>query len=427
MKPKSGKKIFIPKKSKIALVCSGGAAKAGAFHVGVALALREKGFRFLGGLKDQDTNNRADSAESPNSDTLKLADNSGRTISIYVGSSAGSILSAYLASGFTLDEIFDSFLNGSKSKNLKPLSYYQLFSLRKDKGILSTFANLAGGDYESPLKSFIANLARESYESIFQKRWLKFSGIFSTAGIEKYLREQVLPSNDFERYKADLFIVGTQLNHSRKVVFGRYDYKSIAEDRSCLYMNDVPVSQAAAASTALPPIFAPWPIKKENGKTTYYFDGEIRDTLSTHVAFDGGADLIIASYTHQPYHFHKDIGSLHLYGMPTIVIQALYLMIERKIQQHRQTIDRNRITYDTISDYFKEHDLPETHRKHCLEALELKLSFKRSVDYVFIHPKARDHEMFFGDHFNLSTSALKETVRLGFKSAIDVLRRYEFE
>jgi predicted acylesterase/phospholipase RssA len=43
-------KITIGSKRKIALVCSGGATKAGAFHLGVALALQEQGFKFYGGL-----------------------------------------------------------------------------------------------------------------------------------------------------------------------------------------------------------------------------------------------------------------------------------------------------------------------------------------------------------------------------------------
>ncbi|NDD92084.1 hypothetical protein EBZ37_08370, partial [bacterium] len=39
-------RIQIGSKRKIAFVCSGGATKAGAFHLGVALALQEQGFRF---------------------------------------------------------------------------------------------------------------------------------------------------------------------------------------------------------------------------------------------------------------------------------------------------------------------------------------------------------------------------------------------
>ena len=43
-------RIQIGPKRKIAFVCSGGASKAGAFHLGVALALQEQGFKFYGGL-----------------------------------------------------------------------------------------------------------------------------------------------------------------------------------------------------------------------------------------------------------------------------------------------------------------------------------------------------------------------------------------
>ncbi|NBU20171.1 hypothetical protein EBS43_01965, partial [bacterium] len=47
----SENKIKIGSKRKIAFVCSGGATKAGAFHLGVALALKEQGFKFLGGTR----------------------------------------------------------------------------------------------------------------------------------------------------------------------------------------------------------------------------------------------------------------------------------------------------------------------------------------------------------------------------------------
>ncbi|MBI3557804.1 MAG: patatin-like phospholipase family protein, partial [Deltaproteobacteria bacterium] len=56
-----------------------------------------------------------------------------------------------------------------------------------------------------------------------------------------------------------------------------------------------------------------------------------------------------------------------------------------------------------------------------------KLGHKRGVDYIYIHPKSTDHPMFFGDHFNLSGRRMSEIVRLGFRCAIDSLRRYEFE
>ncbi len=63
----------LSEKKRVALVLSGGGVKAAAFHIGVCLALREKGFRFAGGT-----------------DPKEKAENEGRplTFNLYVGSSA---------------------------------------------------------------------------------------------------------------------------------------------------------------------------------------------------------------------------------------------------------------------------------------------------------------------------------------------------
>src|SRR3954451_3434469 len=91
----SDPKIQIAPKRKIAFVCSGGATKAGAFHLGVALALQEQGFKFFGGTVP---------FEGP------VPTPGPMEISSYVGSSAGSIITTYLAAGYSLDNIFNSFL-----------------------------------------------------------------------------------------------------------------------------------------------------------------------------------------------------------------------------------------------------------------------------------------------------------------------------
>lgn len=410
-------RILIPKKNKIAFVCSGGAVKAGAFHLGVALALQEKGFKFIGGLK-RDAN-------------LRMADSTGREITIYVGSSAGSIICSYLASGYSLEQIFDSFLGKKGSaldaKPLKQLTYRHMFALRKDMTLMGTLGVLAEGPKLDTVKRFIQGIAQDSFDTFFKWKWLKWPGFFTTAGIERYLREEVLPSNDFQSFEPDLFIVATQLNHSKKVVFGKYNFSPPDEDKTVVYMNSTSVSEACAASTALPLIFSPFPIKNEKGHPVYYFDGEVRDTLSTHVGSDAGADLVIASYTHQPYHYQKEVGSLHEYGIPSILIQALYLLIERKIQSSSTTHQRHKRALDATNKFFKEQGISEELRKKCLEMLERKLGTKAHIDHIYIHPKANDHNMFFGDHFNLSSRKMTEIVRSGFKSAIDILRRYEFE
>ncbi len=439
---RNSKKIFIPKKKKIAFVCSGGAAKAGAFHLGVALALQEKGFRFVGGLKREITSTDAapiaSNSDSNTPNTLQFQDPSGRDISVYVGSSAGSIICTYLASGYSLEEIIDTFV-GKKTNNpsrngqqLKRLNYSTMFSLRKDIGIAGMWNALSGKSDEGQesngfLGRLMGSVAKNSYENLFKFKWLKLSGFFTTAGIEQYLREDVLPSNDFQSYSSDLFIVATQLNHSKKVVFGKFNYAPPNDDKTVMYTNLTTISEACAASTALPPIYTPYVVTNEKGNKLYYFDGEIRDTLSTHVGFDAGADLIISSYTHQPYHFSREIGSLTEYGIPTILIQAIYLVIERKIQSAISTQEKNAAAIEVTNNFFKEHNLPEHLRKSFVDQLERTLGHKSGVDYIYIHPKSSDHQMFFGDNFNLTIKKMREIVKSGFVSAIDVLRRYEFE
>lgn len=396
-------KIQIGPKKKVAFVCSGGAAKAGAFHLGVALALQEQGFRFTGGLKTTE-------------DSLNLPPDLLR-ISAYVGSSAGSIISSYLASGFTLEEIFDSFLGNSS--RLPRLSYPKMFKFRLE---------LAKEQFRQfmTIRKMFGNLVDGKWDTVLDMNWLKMTGLFSTSGIEQYLREEVLPSNRFEDLAADLFIVGTQLNHSRKVVFGKYHFKPPEEDKGCYYSNEAAISDACAASTALPFVYSPYKITGKDDVPIYYIDGEIRDTLSTHVAEDAGADLIIASHTHQPYHFTPAIGSLTEMGLPAILVQAIYLLVEQKINNHIRHRDNQRRAIDAVSRYCRQEGVDDSVRKRICGILEAELHHRMEVDTIYIHPRPNDSRMFIREHFSLAPKKMAEIVKSGFKAAIDVLRKYQF-
>lgn len=405
----SGDRIRIGPKRKIAFVCSGGATKAGAFHLGVCLALQEQGFKFFGGT-----------SSSPHKTPGPME------ISTYVGSSAGSIISSYLAAGYSLDNIFNSFLGRKPTdpadtvpRVLPKLTYNKMFKLRPE---------MAKEQVKQVLmfRSIVTDLLSGNWEAILQFKWLKTTGLFSTKGLEEYLRKEVLPSNRFQDYLADLFIVATQLNHSRKVVFGKYSYQPPPHDLTCQYDNDVSVSHACAASTSLPFIYTPYEITNAHGNSIHYVDGEIRDTLSTHVAIDAGADLVIASYTHQPYHLVKEIGSVTSHGLAAIIVQSIYLLIEQKINNHVYSKDCQKNAINAVSRYCKQQGLPDDVRKRICDILEAELHHRQDVDTIYIHPSPTDSNMFFGDHFSLSGARLSETVRSGFRAAIDVLRRYEF-
>ena len=408
------KRISIGPKRKIAFVCSGGAAKAGAFHLGVALALQEQGFKFMGG-------------PAPAGGVARPPE--PMEISAYVGSSAGSLIASFLAAGYSLENIFSSFLGknpeemdaaDAKPKPLPRLNYQKMFRLRGVKAATDQISQLM------MFRRIFANLIDGNFEALLQFRWLRATGIFSTAGIEQYLREEVLPSNKFQDYMADLFIVATQLNHSRKVVFGKYSYEPPPHDLTCQYHDHGLISEACAASTALPVIYAPFPIKNMHGTDIHYVDGEVRETLSTHVAVDGGADLVIASYTHQPYHFQKDVGSLTEHGLPSILIQNLYLLIEQKINNHIHSKETQRNAILAVDKYCREQGLDSAVTGRIREILEQELHHRTNVDTIYIHPLASDTQMFFGEHFSLSPRKMAQIVKSGFRAAIDVLRKYDF-
>ncbi len=404
-------RTLIGPKKKIAFVCSGGGTKAGAFHLGVALALQEQGFKFYGGLQPKQATARAPGPLE---------------VSTYVGSSAGSIISTFLAAGYSLENIFNSFL-GREPKDprdaiprvLPPLTYRTVFRLKT--GLVK--------DQMRQLMEFhrlIRHAIKGEWDSLLEFKWFKSTGLFSTAGIEEFLRKEVLTSNSFSDYLPELFITATQLNHSRKVVFGKFHFEPPPEDPSCQYSNEIPISQACAASASLPFIYSPYKLSTPSGRTFHYIDGEIRDTLSTHVAVDAGCDLIIASYTHQPYHYIKSIGSLTKMGLPAIIVQSIYLVIEQKINNHifNKKIQKNAI--NAVSQYCKQQGLSEDQRRRITEILENELHQKMNIDTIYIHPRHNDHSMFIKEHFSLLPKTLGDLVKIGFKAGVETLRNYDF-
>ena len=195
----------IRKKKKIALVLSGGGIKAAAFHIGVCLALKELGFQMAGGQKEIVRQN--------------FPDNEPLTIKMYVGSSAGAFVASVLAAGYPIESLINAFQVGSGNEPvfnkediqyLKPLTYRNIFNVN-GLNILNMIPDVL-------LKK---SLVVGGVETLF-KNGFKLNGLFTTKGLEKYLRKEVLIENDFSRLGVNLFVIGTQLNHTRKAIFGDF-------------------------------------------------------------------------------------------------------------------------------------------------------------------------------------------------------------
>lgn len=379
------------KNKKTALVLSGGVVKAAAWHLGVSLALEELGFV----LKHNKSSIEPDFE-----------------ISTYVGSSAGSLINLYFASGYRPIDVIDATLNRNKSQtSLKAVSYSDMLSRKMPSREPVNF------DFYNPLEGFppfIKQLA---------KPLLSISGLFSTEGLNQYMQKNVILSQQFEDYAADMFVVATQLDHSRKVIFSKYNYPSPIHDSTSEYFTGVTISEAVSASMSVPPFYAPFPVKNpRTNQTDYYIDGEIRETLSNHVAVDNKCDYVISSWTHTPYHYHDEIGSLINYGLPAICLQAIYLMIQKKIVSSRGQKYLAKDIIDTVSDYMSSNNFTKKDRDKILSILERKLNYKPNIKFIDIYPDHSNYKLFFTNSFSLDPQKSKYIMTAGYRKTLEVFR-----
>ena len=382
------------KNKKIALVLSGGVVKAAAWHLGVTHALEELGFY----LK---SNKNSTQGQTINQRSLEIG--------TYVGSSAGALICTYLASGYTPQDVIQATL-GIKGAKIRGVTYKDMFTMKRPN------LKAPKSDLYHPLEGFPIFLKN------IVKPFVSLPGLFTTEGLRNYLVEHVIESDRFEDFVADVFIVATQLDHSRKVIFSKYNYPNPSHDSTSVYYTGTHVSHACAASMAVPPFYCPYPIKNRiTNQVDYYIDGEIRETLSTHVAEDNGCDVIISSWTHTPYHFHDEVGSLVNYGLPPIAIQSIYLMIQKKIVASRAERAKAIDILDTVNDYMKVEKFSQTHRREIMAILQRKLNINPKVKLIDIYPDHHDYKLFFANSFSLNSKISAHAVEAGYKRTMQLL------
>lgn len=370
---------------KCGLVLSGGVIKAAAWHLGVCLALEDLGF-------------------SLNSKTnLKK---SMLDIECFVGSSAGAFICMALTQGYSAQEIIDETLgiNNSSSSSLR---YKDIFHIKPKEIISNLF-----------LKEH-TNISHEpSRLNKFLKGYEKISGFFSIDGVRDYCEQRLIKNNNFNDLERDLYIVASYLDHSKKAIFSKHKKNSSPH---CDYINDVSISDAISASMSVPPFYRPYKINTERNDH-YMIDGEIRDTLSTHIAEDHGCELIISSWTHTPYHFSQDTGSLIKFGLPAIAVQSIYLMIQKKIVNAREKKHSSIQAFNQIHAYLKDNQVKKEVIDKTLELLKSNLNFNPDTKYIDIYPDHHDHKFFFSSYFSLNPKHASYAVVSGYKKTVKTIK-----
>jgi NTE family protein len=283
-------------RSKSALVLGGGGFTGGVYEIGALRAL----------------------------DLLSV----NRTVNefdVYVGTSAGSFVAAAVANGVTPEEMMrvivqqvpTSFPDARVSALLHP-NYWEFVR----KGVLVPFR------VAQLVRSLIRDLGQVSAVDIaVGLAEVLPSGLYSGKGIERYVRTILSDpdrTDDFRLLQNEVYLAATDLDTCERIVLGAEGW------------DDVPISTAVAASSALPMIYKPVRVKDRE-----LVDGGIVSTTNLDIAVEAGAKFVVVVNPLVPYvnDFQKRIPTItgsrarrvSDMGFPQIGYQAFKLLAYQRL------------------------------------------------------------------------------------------------
>lgn len=242
-------------------------------------------------------------------------------LDVYVGVSAGSFLAALLANGLTPSQLCRVIVR--REDGVHPFSPKIFFRPAAREWLAGGLR--APGLAVSGLAEWLRDPAGSSLLSAFGRvaRALPVA-FFDNRPIRDYL-EQVLAmpgrTDDFRKLRRKLYVVAADLETGRAVRFGE-------EGR-----DDVPISLAVQASTAVPGLYPPVEI---GGRS--YLDGVLLKTLHASVALDEGVGLLfcvnplVPVDTDRAAERGRPVASpLRDLGLPAVLSQTFRTMIRSRM------------------------------------------------------------------------------------------------
>ena len=242
-------------------------------------------------------------------------------LDVYVGVSSGSYVAAALANGISPAQMYRLFIDNGSDAALRP----QLFlrpALREFRRRLAALPSLTLRASLQYLRDPLHNGMMESVATL--ARALP-TGLFDNRAIDGFLRNLFAApgrTNDFRRLGSRLFIVATNLDTGEPIAFGASGH------------DDVPISRAIEASSALPGLFPPVEIRGE-----HYVDGALNKTLHGSLALDAGVDLLLCVNPLVPFDAqsahrrgHVTHRKLDRGGLPLVLSQTFRAIIHSRMK-----------------------------------------------------------------------------------------------
>ncbi|ABM17913.1 patatin family protein [Marinobacter nauticus] len=243
-------------------------------------------------------------------------------IDVYVGVNAGSFVAANLANQMTTAQLCRIFVrNEAEVHPFHPEVFYRP-ALREIgrrllavPGLLSTaVSRFVNNPYDQSLLEAMTILAQAAP-----------AGLFDNEGLHEYLKRAFTMlgrTNDFRQLKRSLYVVAADVESTEAVCFGAPGY------------DHVPISRAVQASTSSPGLYVPVEI---DGR--FYVDGTLRKGLHASIAFEDGADLVLAVNPQVPIDASAAVragtmkpGELTRSGMPNLLSQMFRTMVYSRMQ-----------------------------------------------------------------------------------------------
>ena len=276
---------------------------------------------------------------------------------VYVGVSAGAFLCANLANNLTTAQMCRAIVAPRAEEHpFHSSTFFQPATgelLRRGAAvpglIVSALTDYARNPRDASLLDSLTRLGRAVPVGLFANEPIRafLASIYS-------MKDR---TDDFRELSKRLYVVAVDLDSGEAVRFGDTGH------------DDVPISTAVQASTALPGLYPPVPI---NGR--HYVDGVLRKTLHASVALDAGAELLICLNPLVPVDTRRAVeegvmrrGRLNDRGWPTVVSQAFRTLIRSRLKAGMAAYDR----YD--------------------------------ADIVLLEPRRDDYRMFFTNIFSFAS------------------------
>lgn len=243
---------------------------------------------------------------------------SGRGFDVFVGCSAGSVVASLLANGVLASELYrildqdlDDPLNFGRSAVFSPDAF------RRAAGRFGRMVWAFGKNAAAAIRGSVPDMLARAERDLP-------AGFFALTALERFMREAFAAkglSNSFADLKKTLLIPAIDLDRAERAVFG------LAELRG------VPISEAIAASSAIPGFFEPYRV---NGRD--YVDGGVGFSGHADLAAETGVDAVFVVHPLVPNLADGEDQPMRTRGLYTIMEQASRIYGQNLLQLGLATI-----------------------------------------------------------------------------------------